>query len=181
MKTLIVSLLLLTALPAVADSRTAHLEAGRASRDLVAASRQLDVAAHRLFADLRHAGRQSGVAAEARDLARATGELRVLAERGARPGRVHDAWRDVQARHADLERRLLRHGRLVASHGHRGAWLGSLREVDQGLGRTARSLARYTHLYRDRGPYDRHGHDADRRHPRLGAVSHDDGVRHLTH
>lgn len=181
MKTLIVSLLLLTALPAVADSRTAHLAAGRASQDLVAASRQLDVAAHRLYADLRRAERRSGLTAQARDLARATGELRVLAERGARPGRIHDAWRDVEARHADLERRLLRHGRLVASHGHRGALLGSLREVSKGLGRTGRSLARYTQLYRDRGRYDRYGHDDDRRHPRLGAVSHDDGARHLTH
>lgn len=182
MKTLITTLMLLIALPAGAESRTAHYSAGRGSQDLVAASRQLDAAAQRLHADLRQVAGRSQVTSQGRDLARATGELRRLAEQRARPARIHDAWRRVQAEHADVERRLLRADRLVSGYRHRGLLLGSLRDVNQGMRRTGTSVTRYAYAYRDHDRRDgRHDRDDGWRHPRLGAVAHDDGVRHVTH
>lgn len=157
MKALLVTLIALFALPAVADSRPVHYAADRASLDLIQATRHLDAATLHLHRDLRAATGRSGLTAESRALAEATNDLRRRAERGARPARVYDAWREVEYRHQALEQRIVH----VTRRDGRRLWVrDSLRDTRQAMRRTGISLERYRYAY----------WEPVRRHPRLGAA-----------
>lgn len=105
MRTLLVTLLMFAAVPALAEHKPAYAPAWD-SRGLAREARQLDDAASAVFRGLYSQRGRSQLTHQARELAEATRGFRRQVERGAPYGRLYDSYRRVGHRYAALERRL---------------------------------------------------------------------------
>ena len=162
MRTLLVTMLLLSAPAALAGSAAAYAM-DRDHRpptflnqpDLVGPARSLDRSATRLYADLRSRTGRSELTSRARALADASSHFRRLAERRASHRQLQDAYRRTASRYADLERRLDNKGRH-----HRDAHAATgLERVNRALAQAGHALQRYAYDQRDARRQDRYALD----------------------
>lgn len=178
MRTLIVTMLLLSAPAALAAPATSYSPdwnrrppPAAHRHGLAGPARQLDQAATRLYYDIRARTGRSEMSSRARELAEATHDFRRLAERGGSLQQLHEAHHRVVHRHARLERRFERHGREFR---HRYIREG-LHDVGRAMQHSGWALQRYAQSrHRDRrddrwderdGKWDRYvfnPRDADR-------------------
>ncbi len=159
MRTLLALLLILCALPTLAEP-VSHYGRGP-SRELLHASRQLDQAAHRLYEQVHRERGRSEATARARDLAGATRDFERLVARNAPPRRLHEGFHRVEQRYDRLARHLTTPRFAI----RRGPALAGLRDVDRAAQHVERALDRRHHAHRDDRRRDpRHWPD-DRREP----------------
>lgn len=164
MRTLLVTLLLLSAPVALAHGSTyvpdwnaRHSDWNQGS--LAGPARQLDQAATRLYQDIRSYAGRSEMTSRARELAEAADTLRRLAERRSSPAQLQAAYRQVQYRYANLERRM---DNRRYEWRHRQA-LAALQTVERALNRTGYALERSLRDRRD-DRYVRNDRDRDNDH-----------------
>ena len=162
MRTLLVALLLLSTSAALADHPTTYSPSWDRRpppawdhRGLAGPARQLDQAATQLYYAVRSRSGQGELTERARELAESTRDFRRLAERGAHPAQLHDAWQRVGYRYSLVERRLDHRGR---EYRHRYA-TAQLEEVRRAFDQTGLALQRFARNWRDRRDDDRYAHN----------------------
>lgn len=168
MRTLIVSMLLLSAPAALAAPAANYTPdwnrrppPAAEQRGLAGPARHLDQIATQLYYDIRSQTGRSEMSSRARELAEATHDFRRLAERGASLSQLREAHRRVGYRHALLERRFENHGREFR---HRFVRNG-LQDIDRAMQQANWALQRYAQSHhRDRrdGRWDDHDGKWDR-------------------
>lgn len=161
MRTLLVTLLLLTAPAAFAGhAATYSPDWGRRpppawdQRGLAGPAQALDQSATRLYYDLRSQTGRSELTSRARALAQASRDFRRLAEQGAPYAQLQDAYQHAANRYASLERRLDNRGR---SYRHPYAAAG-LEQVNWALWQAGNALQRYAYDRRDYRRQDRYAY-----------------------